>query len=466
MRSRSCLLSGVAIALAAALTTGLAACRTRTKPPNVLLISIDSLRADRLGCYGQARETSPTLDQLAAGGVRFARAYSPTSWTLPSHVTLLSGLSQEKHQVVLIQDRIRDGILALPAVLSEQGFQTTGFYSGPFLHPSYGFAQGFEEYISCQGKKTETLQGSAAVEQSHHDRTNGILADAFEVWARERAREPFFAFVHLWDVHYDYIPPEPYASMFDPDYTGELDGSAIATHGFPLDASPRDVEHLLALYDGEIRYADATIARIFAALRDRHLLDDTLVVVTADHGDEFLDHGGKGHQHTLYDELVHVPLILWAPRRLPASRVIETPVALEDVVPTILEILDVSTDRELDGQSLAPLIEDPDLPPRPVVSVLYYPIALRILRASIRDGQRKVLYTESEKSWGEFDLAADPGELRPSPDVDGELRQRLASYLWIARRALVVGHGGAVRGTTRKLPKEIEDQLRALGYLK
>ena len=319
MRSRSCLFSGFGIALAAALTAGVAACGVRPSMPNVVLISIDSLRADQLGCYGQTRDTSPSFDQLSADGVRFARAYSPTSWTLPSHVTLLSGLSQERHQVVLTNDRTREGSLALPAVLSRQGLQTVGFYTGPFLHPTYGFAQGFDEYISCQGKKTEKLRGYAALEQSHHDHTNGILIDEFELWARERAREPFFAFVHLWDVHYDYIPPEPYDSMFDPDYAGKFDGRAIAGHGFPLDAAPRDVEHLLALYDGEIRYTDDTISRILAALRRRQLLDDALVIVTADHGDEFLDHGGKGHMHTLYDELVHVPLVMWAPGRLPGG---------------------------------------------------------------------------------------------------------------------------------------------------
>jgi len=466
MRLRNCHCFRLGIALAAALTTGVAGCRPQPSMPNVLLISIDSLRADRLGCYGQTRETSPALDQLAADGVRFARAYSPTSWTLPSHVTLLSGLSQEQHQVLLVTDRARDGSLALPAALSEQGFQTVGFYSGPFLHPTYGFAQGFDEYISCQGKKTATLKGYPAWEQSHHDRTNNILLEKFELWARERARKPFFAFVHLWDVHYDYIPPEPFASMFDMDYAGELNGRAIAGHGFPLDATTRDVEHLLALYDGEIRYTDATIARILAALRRGQLLDDTLVVVTADHGDEFLDHGGKGHQHTLYDELVHAPLIIWAPGRLPSGRVIETPVALEDVVPTILDILDLPADREFDGRSLLPLIEDRDLPPRPVLSVLYHPITPQISSASIRDDRRKVLYTQPGQRWVEFDLTTDPRELHPSPNVDAELQQRLASHLAAARQALVARQRRAGHAAKRKLPKDIADQLRNLGYLK
>jgi len=466
MRLRSYLVSSWSIALVAALITGSAACGTRPDPPNVLLISIDSLRVDRLGCYGQTRETSPTLDRLAAAGVRFARAYSPTSWTLPSHATLLSGLSQERHQVVLANDRARDGSLSLPAALSEQGFQTVGFYTGPFLHPTYGFAQGFDEYISCQGEKTETLRGYAALKQSHHDHTNGTLLEKFELWAKERSREPFFAFVHLWDVHYDYTPPEPYASMFDPDYAGELDGSAIASDGFPLDAAPRDVDHLLALYDGEIRYTDETIARVLAALRREQLLDDTLVIVTADHGDEFLDHGGKGHQHTLYDELIHVPLIIWAPGRLPSGRVIETPVALEDIAPTVLGLLGVSADRQFDGRSLVPLIEGRDGgPPRPVLSVLYHPIELRILSASIRDDRRKVLFTRRGQRWEEFDLALDPGELRPSHDVDAELRKRLASHVKNAHRALVERRKRAGQTATRKLPKFVEDQLRKLGYL-
>src|SRR5690606_36391817 len=148
---------------------------------------------------------------------------------------------------------------------------------------------------------------------------------------------PFFTFVHLWDVHYDYIPPEPYYSMYDPNYSGALDGRRIAFEGFPLSASAADVRHLLSLYDGEIRYTDETIAHLLGALESHGLVENTLIVLTADHGEEFKEHGNKGHQKTLYQEIIHIPLILSAPNRLPEGLVVEEPVALSDVAPTIAE---------------------------------------------------------------------------------------------------------------------------------
>src|SRR5262249_10859476 len=155
-----------------------------------------------------------------------------------------------------------------------------------------------------------------------------LVRAAFQRWVGERSRRPFFAFVHMWDVHFDYIPPEPFDSMFDPDYTGPLDGHNIGQEGFPLNAPPRDIEHLKALYDGEIRYTDQTIGELLDALRSAGLLDRTLIVVTSDHGEEFLEHGNKTHRKALYEESIHVPLIVWASAGLPRGARVDTPVSL------------------------------------------------------------------------------------------------------------------------------------------
>jgi len=418
------------------------------KARNVLLVSIDSLRADRLGCHGNPRAVSPTLDRLAAEGVRFERAMSPTSWTLPAHVTLLSGQSQRTHQVITTADRISSRTELLAEVFSRQGYETVGFYSGPFLHPAYGFDRGMGAYASCLSESTTGLQGKAAWKSSHRDRTNACVEEAFAAWVGRRSGRPFFAFVHLWDVHFDYIPPEPYASMFDPTYEGPLDGRDIAGHGFPLDAAPRDLAHLLALYDGELRYTDATIERLLAALQSKKLLGETLVVVTSDHGEEFLEHGGKTHQRTLWDEVLHVPLIFWSPGHLPEGQRVSEAVSLADVAPTIAELAGFEGPSRAEGRSLVTLIRGAGGTAAPVFAALYAAGVPRLKLVSLRAGDTKLIHDPRSGSWMEFDLARDPGEREPLEVGNDELRALLASYLAGESRALAGRDRGPPGGAT------------------
>jgi arylsulfatase A-like enzyme len=259
----------------------------------------------------------PTIDRLAREGVVFERAYSPTSWTLPAHVTLLSGMQPHHHRTVAWRDTIRPEEVLLQEELSRRGYETIGLWSGPLLHPYYGFARGFDSYESCMSKEFDGEEHEMkGVVESHSDRTNPAIKRRFADWVARRSGRPFFAFVHMWDVHYDYIPPASYAAMFtDPAYAGKLDGRHIIDRGFPDDASPADVAHLIALYDGEIRYTDDTLGRMLAALEKAGALASTIVVVTADHGEEFHEHGGKTHHRTVYTESVHVPLVVWDGRR-------------------------------------------------------------------------------------------------------------------------------------------------------
>jgi choline-sulfatase len=441
-------------------------CSRPAGAPNVLLISIDSLRADRLGAWGNPRATSPTLDRLAAEGVRFAEAVSPTSWTLPAHVSLLTGLPQRRHLVINVSNTIPADIPVLPELFAAHGYATVGFYSGPFLHPSYGFGRGFEHYVSCQGPETDALRGAFAWESSHKYRTNPRVLRAWKRWVAHEAREPFFAFVHMWDVHYDYIPPEPYRSMFDPTYAGRLDGRDIVRAGFPLDASARDVAHLLALYDGEIRYTDATIARMLGLLDRAGLLDHTIVVVTADHGDEFLEHGGKGHQRTLFEEVVHVPLIIWARDGLPRGRTVTRPVSLEDVAPTILALAGLPGMPGAEGRSLVPLFAGAGTAGAgpPVTSALYNIGRRLLLLGSIRSGPTKLVYDERTHTTVRYDLAADPGERAPMPSTGGPLEAALQARVRETLTVLALLPGGRAAPPAALPPGEVE-RLRMLGYI-
>jgi arylsulfatase len=424
-RSRRHATFAIALAVASLLAAG---CERAGAPPNVLLISIDSLSADRLGAYGNPRDVSPTLDRLAREGVVFERAYSPTSWTLPAHVTLLTGRLPHHHRTIGWRDTIRPSETLLQETFGRRGYETVGFYGGPLLHPYYGFGRGFDAYESCMSHQydAEELMKRGLVE-SHADQTNPAIERAFTRWVGRRSGKPFFAFVHMWDVHYDYMPPEPYASMFDPDYDGPLDGRRITGPGFPDNASKRDVEHLLALYDGEIRYTDDTIGRMLAALDAAGVLRDTVVVVTADHGEEFREHGGKTHHRTVYTESVHVPLVVWG-RGVPAGRRVAEPVSLADVAPTISGLAGTDPLPDPDGRSLVAALGGEPLAPRPVLSGMYVPGQEWRRTLAVRERDRSLVLWKKHDQWMRFDVARDPGERHATMLDDGPERAPLAAY--------------------------------------
>jgi arylsulfatase A-like enzyme len=329
----------------------------RAQINNVLLISIDSLRADRLGSYGNDRSTSPTLDRLAREGARFARAMSTTSWTLPAHMSLLTGRYVLSHGVVDQTDRLSAAVPTLTESLHQSGLTTAGIVSMLFLGTQYGFSRGFDVYDD------HTIP-SVTEYGALHDEPASVLTDLATTWLRTQGERRFFLFLHFWDVHYDYVPPAPYDSMFDPDYTGRLTGTNFLSNPDVKSSMPRrDLEHIMALYDGEIRWVDDQIARLLAVLDEIGVSDTTAVIVTADHGDEFFEHGGKGHRRTLYREVVHIPLIMRVPGYDP-GRVVDAPVSLVDVMPTVLELTGAAMPPGMDGVSLVPTLAGGSPPAR------------------------------------------------------------------------------------------------------
>ncbi len=309
-------------------------------PWNVVLISIDSLRADHLSCYGYRRPTSPAIDALAEEGILFENANSQAPWTLPAHASLLTSRYPRTHQVTSRTRRLAPGTPTLAARLQEQGYSTHAVVSGPFMHSQFGMNQGFDHYDDELARLEHRQSHEVVTSPSIHDKTVRILEDV---------RPPFFLFLHYWDVHYDYIPPAPYDTMFS-----ENSRSTMTSHRFisnPAiceDMKPRDLRHLIALYDGEIAWVDAHIGKLVEELRRGGWWDRTLLVLTSDHGDEFFEHGEKGHQHSLYQELIHVPLIVRVPEGPRGMRLRER-VQLIDVMPTVLGWLDVPVSSALQG---------------------------------------------------------------------------------------------------------------------
>jgi arylsulfatase A-like enzyme len=260
--------------------------------------------------------------------------------------------------------------------------------------------------------------------------------------------------------------------MFDPDYQGKLDGRGIAgKKGFPPDASPRDVAHLLALYDGEVRYTDETIGEMLAMLERARVLDDTLVVVTSDHGEEFKEHGGHGHHRTVYRESVHIPLIFWSARGLPHGLRVPTFVSLADVAPTILELVGLPPLSSIDGRSLTPALRGEALAPQPVLSAMFLPGEEWRRTLAIRSGEESQILWKKSDQWLGFDVARDPGEQRARAlaaneqaalqRYDAEVMQLLASR---SQPEAAAPQGDTATG--RNIPPEIAERLRALGYLR
>ena len=437
---------------------GTAACRPASarpaERPDVILVSIDSLRFDHLGCYGYAKATSPTIDGLASRGVRFETAVSTTSWTLPAHAAMLSGLFDTSHGVVDNGLALPEDVQTLPEILRAAGYRTAGFFGGPYLDPAYGFAKGFDHYESCM---------SPEVADSHRDVTGPRTVAAVKAWLDGAGSagdaRPLFLFIHLWDVHYDYMPPKEYVERFDPGYEGTLDGSDFLRNpAVEPRMAPRDFDHLLALYDGEIRFTDENLGRILDDFGRRGRPSKPLVLVTADHGEEFFEHGNKGHQRSLFEEVVRVPWIVCWPGQLDAGRVVRDQVRLVDLMPTVLSLAGVQGAPPMDGRDVAPLMRGKTLAPRPALLEL---LVDRNEVLGVRTDRTKSLqWPKSAPSLVyRYDLRLDPRE--ESPDVEpGKTSEGDLETL--------VEAAGALRKKPRARPVEIGADLRrrlgVLGY--
>lgn len=310
------------------------------RPANLLLIAVDTLRADHLGVYGCPRGTSPRLDAFAEGAVVFDDAQSSAPWTLPSFATLLTSLPPLTHRAVSWNRRLDGSFHTLAEVLQEAGYETAAIVSHTPLASVFGLNQGFDVYdesrVDVPGKTRDTISSPGVT-----DRAIALL----DTWSRKGAERPWFLWTHYFDPHSAYLPHEGFTERFT---------------GGRHPAAPRD------LYDGEIAFTDAHIGRLLDAVDSLGLAKRTVVAVVADHGEEFFDHGSTGHGKTLYRELVHVPFLIRAPGIEP--RRVGGLVRLLDFVPTVLDLLGIdATGESFEGRSLVPVMRGDPLEPRGVL---------------------------------------------------------------------------------------------------
>lgn len=476
--------SAKALQLAAALLAGtwLAACGdVPSQPearPHIVLISVDTLRPDHLGSYGYGRPTSPSLDRLAEEGALFEVVTSSSSWTLPAHAALFTGLPDSVHGA----DRSSRQLIAdrhtLAERLQEAGYRTVGIWSGPLLDPQFGFGQGFEAYWGHRepigGGETQEdaaqQNWNAKHLMSHQDVTGPAILEKVEAALAADDGRPLFLFVHLWDPHYDYLAPSPHAASFvSEDYQGTVDGQNVAAY-LDLESLPEaDLEHLIDLYDGEIASTDQQIGDIVSRLEDRGMLDQTAVVVTSDHGEEFFEHGAFGHRRHLYDASIRIPLVMRYPERVPAGRRIAAPTGIVDIAPTLIEWAGAQPLPHILGQSVQPLL-DGEAPPEnsTTVSQLIYEDDMEGSQLALRTESWKLIVRGQEQpSFELYDLVTDPGEQVDLHGVDTALTQAAEAQLRTTSAILedLRNQHIQLRRKASRLPAHTLKQLRALGYL-
>lgn len=485
---------------------------------NVIVISIDTLRPDRMGVYGHTCEpmgtsTTPFLDELADKGACFTNAMSTSSWTLPAHYALMSGMPDELHDMVHDSMPPPREIPMLAEILRNEGYATGGFFSGPYLHPFFGFQRGFETYESCLGFRTlyditdeeiaassrdDLRQRLAETEAfSHEAVTSREVTEKGIEFVRKNADGPFFLFLHYFDTHHDYVPPPPFNKLFDPAYTGWVDGRNVTGNPrYRGGMSPRDLQNLLARYDGEIAWVDHNIRRLFAGLRkiDPEIVENSVIIVTSDHGEAFFEHGRLGHRHTLYENEVKIPLIVSCPGRIERGARVDEPAWICDIAPTLLDILEIDFAPGMQGRSLRPWLDG--TAPRSGKKAAPRPILLELTETprgeeksafvkhlALRFGETKLI-TVQKREWSPdrpldftgrlieehhelFDLGVDGGESinlaeRRSDLLERMLEKRSELFGRLKGEYEKIRQGGAARPV--EVPEALRDRLDELGY--
>jgi len=424
-------------------------------PPNLIIILVDTLRADHLHYSGYARGTSPNIDTLAAESIIFENHYSTASRTGPAVASIITGLHPRSHCVInpLIHWDAK-GVLGeeqttLAELLRNEGYHSYGFITNLNVTERFGFAQGFEVYQPVGAGNVKAVNKAALA----------VL--------QQRPEKPFFLYLHYMEPHSPYTAPREYKRLFvDAGYRGPITGQhsqldQIVAGKLTVDA--RDVQELEGLYDQEIKYFDDEIGRFIQTLKDRGLYENTIIVFVADHGEEFLEHGSVLHGYTLYEDQLRVPLFIHDSRR-EEPRKVEAVTRHVDLLPTLLDMMGLYYLGDVQGQSLIPLMEgapaeDWEVPVYAEASLM---AVKTIRRRSLMIEGWKLIETEIPSPTLElYHIAEDPGERRELSAENPEKRDHLLEQM----RSLEAQMPLAQSRTVKLREQEIE-ALRSLGYVR
>jgi arylsulfatase A-like enzyme len=439
----------------------LVACSPASRPPNVLVVVLDTFRADRLAAYGGTRGLTPFLDELATRSAVFERSYSASSWTCPSVAAFLTSRYPLQHGVHDYDSVLGESELTLAEALRPLGYETVGFSANPLLDGKRGYGQGFDRW------NTLGARGQAKVRGDTLRRETLVWLDARP---KNEGLRPVLLYVHFMDTHSSYDPPALLRRVFAP---GVAAGEVAALNSRLHDRAAIDrfstftaqeVALLRALYDAESMALDSEVRRLFKELEKRGFLENAFVVVTSDHGEEFREHGVMMHGHTLYEPAVRVPLLLSGPGIEP-GRHSAAPVSALDVAPTLLALLGAPEAPTFEGRSLLsrlggtpPATADDgaeevllELPQRD------RPTEFQLHHLGLLSGSHKLL-VDPEGAAVAFDLVIDPEEREPELVRDDPLAARLH-----AQREQLATRGAAPAARV-PIDAKMREQLRALGY--
>lgn len=506
--------------------------------PNILLIILDTLRRDRLSTYGHLRETSPAFDDFSTHATLFERAVAPAQWTVPAHSSIFTGLYPSLHGVTQSNSQLSGMHPTLAEILRGSGYHTAGFCNNPLVGVlDNGLKRGFDSFYNyagaavnrpsrrtpspvnrylsrCWRRFAQPVQNRFA----HSDRlfraslkplfvplwtrfvnytghTENSISDLIDYWKAHDGEQPLFAFLNLMGAHLPYRPPQDYLQQVAPEthdnrhayrFMSRFNADA-ARWASPTDPPLTDWEQqtLHDFYDAEIRYQDAQLHRLLSYLRQSGALENTLVIIAADHGESHGDHNYMGHSFVVYQELVHVPLLIHYPDHFPAGKRVQTNISTRRIFHTVLDVAGIhqppldqaDPNADVRGLSLARATNGATdteggiafseaFPPATFLSVIEHRqpeliqrLSLHQVRRGVYDGANK-LVTVGERSEGLFDVAQDPAETRDVTSQHPEVVQRLQGRL-----AAFMRSNGEQQASTFDVDDSVLDNLRALGYI-
>lgn len=437
-------------------------------PPNLLLISLDTVRADALGCYGNSLAYTPNLDGLASEGVRFSNAFTPMPLTRPAHATMLTGMDPIRHGALdNWSSLLPDDAVLLSEWLADEGYDTAAFISAHVISKRWGMAQGFRHYDDGFHRLVDrlrfmpikpadlimlrlslTMARVVGLDTFVATRDGSDTVERAQAWLNTRSDAPFFAFVHLYDAHWPFRPPPEYAKRF------RLDGDPSGSELDEIPETPEYADLWRRLYAAEVSYSDELVGGLLRSLDEEGILDRTLVIVVSDHGESFGQ--DYGHGDLVFERVLQVAMLARLPSKIVPGTVVEANLALADLMPTALHWMGLEAPGDLDGRTV-----DGDRSGRGelfATSGFHESLAWRPKYLSYRDGVGNWMY---EVETGHLELEGEgreDGASRGDADARGRAEARLEAY-WDELQAAA---GRSVRTNVDETTKQA---LRALGYL-
>ncbi len=468
---------------------------------NVILILLDAVRADHLGCYGYERKTSPNIDLIASKGVVFENAFAQSSHTLESVPSLFTSNYPSTHNVQTITTALPQELVLLPEIFRSSGYRTSIFSANDYVSMTYGYNRGIKDFYGLEEnvvKNNKTVLGHLLYSLPRMSRIRELLEPILNLgysflhskitlnmedanfitekamkWIKKNRNRPFFIYIHYQGGHHPYNPPVPYQKIFDPDFSDDpiqdypLNFGMFLPYeeGEPIPA--RELENMIAQYDGKILYHDENLGILFKQLEQLNLSDKTMIIIASDHGEEFYDHKGWGHGHSLYEENIHVPLILYCPELIPEGKRINELAEMVDVFPTVLSLVGIfdglKLPYDIEGVDLTPLILEKN--PQSTRDFIFSELNLGEHSAFCLRTQK---YKAIEIKFGLremrmlYDLEKDPEERNNIYEVEKEIAEKLFNKL---DDLIEQAEQKQFRPRPTMINKELKKRLKSLGYI-